>query len=116
MKLFENGFRKAGANVAHCFVAFVGSVIASQEESAVYGCTFASAKVCAQDDKIQGIANAGEVVLFHFEPVATSLAGLVATLVGIKHLDHESFAGRFHALVKQRLDLLEIVGIAMLGE
>ena len=116
MKLLEYGFRKPRADIADRFVRFIRRIVASQQESAVHGRPLALAKVCAEDDEIEGIADAGQIVLFHFEPIAASLTWLVATLVGVEHLDHESFAGRLDALIEQGLDFLEVVGVAMLGE
>ena len=62
VKLFEDGVREAGANVADGLEGLRGGVVASQQEGAVDGGTFALTVVGAEDDEVEGVAYAGEVV------------------------------------------------------
>ena len=90
VQLFEEGLGEAGADVANSFEAFARGVVAGKQEGAVDGGAFAPAEIGAYDDEVERVANAGQVVLFHFEPVAAALAGLVAAVGRVEHLDHEA--------------------------
>lgn len=52
----------------------------------------------------------------YLQPVTTPLAGLVAALLRVQHLHHESFARSLDTLVEQVLDLIQVVCVAVLGE
>ena len=116
VKLFENGFREAGSDVAHRFVDLLAGIVAGEQEGAVNACSLALTVVRSQDDEIERIADAGQVVFFDFEPVSASFAWLVTALVRVKHLHHEPFAGRFDALIEKYLDLFQFAGVAVLGK
>ena len=116
VKVFEDGFGKACADVADSLKGFGGWIVAGEEESAVDGGAFAFAVVRTQHDEVEGVADAGKVVLLHFEPVAGPFARLVAGLVRVEHLHHEAFAGRFDGFVEEGLNFFEVVCIAVLGK
>ena len=62
VELFEDDVREAGADVADGFKRLGGSVVAGEEEGAVDGGAFAFAVVGAENDEIEGVADAGKVV------------------------------------------------------
>ena len=62
VELFEDDVGEAGADVADSFKGLGGGVVAGEKEGAVDGGSFAFAVISAQNDKIEGVANAGEVV------------------------------------------------------
>lgn len=92
MERLEDGFGEAGADVADGFEEFFCGVVASEKEGTVDGGALASAEVGAEHDEVKGVADAGEVVFFHFEPVSAAFARLVAAFVGVEHFDHKAFA------------------------
>ena len=116
VELFEDGLRKARADVAHRLVVLARGVVAREQEGAVHARALALAVVGADDDEVERVADAGEVVLFDLEPVAAALAGLVAGFRRVEHLDHQAFAGRSDGVVEKRLDLFEVRGVAVLGK
>jgi hypothetical protein len=65
VEFLEDGFRETGSDVADGFVGVGVAVVAGEQEGAVDGGAFAFSVVGAQDDKIEGVANAGEVVFFN---------------------------------------------------
>ena len=62
VELFEDGVGEAGADVADGFKGLGGGVVAGEKEGAVDGGAFAFAIVGAEDDEVEGVADAGEVV------------------------------------------------------
>jgi hypothetical protein len=58
----EVGLGEAGTDLAAGLVGFGIGVVACEEEGAVEGSTLAFAKVGADDDEVEGVAHAGEVV------------------------------------------------------
>lgn len=59
VEVFEEGFGEAGADVADCFVGLAGGVVAGEEEGAVDRGSFAFAEVGAENDEVEGVADAG---------------------------------------------------------
>jgi hypothetical protein len=62
VQFFEHGFREASPDVADGFVGVGFGTVAGEQEGAVDGCAFASAIVSAEDDEVETVAYAGEVV------------------------------------------------------
>jgi len=61
----------------------------------------------AEHDEVEAVAEAGEVVLFDFEPVAGALRGLIARFLCVQHLNHEALAGGLHGFVEEGLDFFD---------
>lgn len=78
MQVFEDLFREAGADVADGFVGIGGGVVAGEEEGAVDGGAFAFAKVGAEDDEVEGVAYAGEVIFFDLKDVSIDSKKMVS--------------------------------------
>ncbi len=116
MQVLEHGLGEARADVAHRFIHLARGVVASQQEGAVHRGALALAEVRPQHNQVQRVADAGQVILFHLEPVPAPLAGLVAALGRVEHLHHQPLAGRFDAFVEQGLDLFQVARVAVLGE
>jgi hypothetical protein len=55
-------FAEASADLADRLVFFRVGVIASQQEGAIDICAFSLAKVCADDSKIEGVADTSEII------------------------------------------------------
>lgn len=51
----------------------------------------------------------------YLKPVTTPLTRLVTTFICIKHLDHQSFTRRLDTVIKQGLDLIQHIGVTVLG-
>lgn len=62
MEFLEEGLGEAGADVADGFVLLRAGVVGCQQEGAVYGGTFAPAVVGAENDEVEGVADASQVV------------------------------------------------------
>lgn len=62
VQLLEHGLAEPRANVAHCLVRVRARVVAGQQERAVDGCALALAVVRAEDDQVERVADAREVV------------------------------------------------------
>lgn len=92
VQALEHGLGEAGADVAHRFVDLLGAVVACEQEGAVHGGALPPAEIGPQHDEVERVADAGQVVFFHFEPVPAAFARLVAALVRVEHLDHQPFA------------------------
>lgn len=52
----------------------------------------------------------------YLQPIPTALTGLVATLIRIQHLYHETLTRRLDTVLQQILDLIKDIGISELGE
>lgn len=63
----KESFGEAGADVADGFVGVGSGVVAGEEEGAEDGGAFAFAVVGAEDDEVEGVAYAGEVVFLDLE-------------------------------------------------
>ena len=62
VQLLEHGLAEARADVANCFVRVGAGIVAGQQKGAVDGRALALAVVGAEDDQVEGVANAGEVI------------------------------------------------------
>ena len=81
VELFEDLFGEAGADVADGFVGVGGSVVAGEEEGAVDRGAFAFAEVGAEDDEVEGVAYAGEVVFFDLRMLVLTQTRVLGTRV-----------------------------------
>lgn len=60
----KESFAEARADVADCFIGVTCGVMASEEEGAEDGGAFTFAMVGAEDDEVETVAYAGEIVFF----------------------------------------------------
>lgn len=142
MQRGEYFFGEAGADIAYGLIGVIGGVVAGEQEGAKDRGAFAAAVVGAQDDEVEGIAEAGEVVFLdlftevsvlrrrergerdgdegrdgtNLEPVPTPLTGFVATLVAVEHLYHKTFTGRFDTLIQEVLNFVEFLAVHVCSE
>jgi hypothetical protein len=72
VQLLEHGLAEARADVADGFVRVGAWVVAGEQEGAVDGGALALAVVRAQDDEVEGVADAGEVVFLDLESESVS--------------------------------------------
>jgi hypothetical protein len=69
VQLLEHGLAEPRADVAYCLVRVGAWVVARQQERAVDGCALALAVVGAEDDQVERVADAREVVFLDLGPV-----------------------------------------------
>ena len=78
MEFLEDFVGETGADVADCFVRVAVGVVARQQKGAEDGGTLAFAVVSTENDKVERVAYAGEVVfldLFLCKPSVTIHVG-----------------------------------------
>lgn len=117
---------ESGADFADRLVLLRIRVVAREQERAVDVRTLALAVVRADDDEVERVANAREVILLelrthretglrweqssrgraHLEPIDSSPARLIVAQLALEHLHHEAFAAVLDALFQERLDLI----------
>ena len=73
MERGEDFIRETGTDVADCFVGFGRWVVAGKKEGAEDRCPFTFAVVGSQDDEIERVADAREVVFFDLCKVSSEI-------------------------------------------
>ena len=124
----QHFFAETGADLADRLIGFSFCVIARQEECAIYVSALSFPVVTPDNNEIQRVANAGEIILFHLfielingnspaavasylQPVHTPPARLVIACITLEHFHHQSLATIFHTLVKEGLDFFHSLGV-----